>query len=95
MEYEQHELWKTAFLAASMYNAQPQWGKTKRKAVKPDDLIPSLKPARAGKPANKAQSPDEMLFLARCIHARWQAGARVKPTSGPPVKRPLGPTTRR
>jgi hypothetical protein len=94
MEQEQHELWKTAFLAASIYNAQPQWGKTKRKAVKPDDLIPSLKPAKPGK-LQAGQTPDEMLFLARMIHARWQAGARVKPKGGPTVKRPLGPTTRR
>ena len=94
MEADRNELWKTAFLAAAIYNSQPQWGKTKRKAVKPEDLIPSLKPARPGK-VSTAQTPDEMLFIARMIHARWQSAARVKPTTGPPVRRPPGPVTRR
>jgi hypothetical protein len=95
MEADRHELWKTAFVAATLYNAQPQYGKRKRKAVKPEDLIPSLKPARGGKSESKAQTPDEMLFIARMIHARYQAGRRVKTKPGPAVKRPPGPVTRR
>lgn len=79
-----------------LFNSQPKFGKGTRKAVKPEDLIPSLKPARAGKSATKAQTPDEMLFLARTIHARYMAAQRVntKKGNGPAVKRPKGPSTK-
>lgn len=69
LESNQGELWKLATIGAWIHNAQPNFGKKKRKSVKPEDLFPSLK--GMGRKGQQAQTPDEQLFLARIIHARF------------------------
>jgi hypothetical protein len=57
-----------------MFNAAPSFSAQPRKAVRPEDLIPDL---RADGPQEyREQTPDEMLFIARAVHARFVA--RVK-----------------